>query len=759
MREGTLKNYKNVVNNMNQLLGQMFSSNNQQIIENKRQQTINLLENFVKHLEITDYLLIDSDPIVPKDVFIEFHFNLGTLYKDHIQNVLNHKLELLKQNNVNRNSNETMMLTQDDENIFRKSLTYFFTILRVSFENERAIKQIISIFTHLCFLSQNDLQKCLNYLQEALLYSPGNETIHYNLGHIYQKMNKLELALIHYQLSLNLISANLKKPEQKQEAQQLRLNNLNGLSSIFRAIKQWPQALYYLLKSEKINNSDPDIQNQLGVVYTEMRRTDLAEIAYNKAIKNYDKTFISTDKTFFLSELYLNLGHMHSYNGDNNKSIECYNKSLQVCPRFTLPFQNKIMNLSYIFDELQDKMYILNQHKLVNKIYEKGNGMFKFNHSFFNNEKINIGIISGDFIDHPVSYFISPLLKNFNENEFSITCYSECIIDTKLFNNNLKFKLIKNMSNKQIANLVYNDNIHILIDLSGHTAFNRLDVFALKPSPIQITYVGYPYSTGLYEMDYRITDNICDNPDVSQKFYTEKLLYLNNCFLCYDPDVVRMNNPISQKFELQLTPPPYLTNKYITIGCFNRLNKITDNVISLFNEILLKFSSIRFIFKTKALINKIVRNNFLNKFHNSVRSRIKILDCTISHDEHLLTYNQIDLAIDTFPYSGTTTSCEALFMGVPVFSIWDKTFWFHPQNVTISILKNSGLDFYVCDDKQELFDKLKSIGNESDDFWYNLKNNTKNKFLGGKACDQKEYIKNISNLFKKLIQESKNRYN
>lgn len=748
MSEQILKNYKNTLNNMNKLLSQMFSSKDYDFVYNKRQQIIKLLENFVQHLEITDYLLIDSNPIVPKDVFIEMYFNLGTLYKEGIENILNEKL---KQNN-------TILLTESDESEFRKGLNCFYNILRISFENEMATKQIISIFTQLCYFSQNDLQKSLSYLQEALLYSPGNETIHYNLGHIFQKLNKLEMSLIHYKLSLDLIRANLNKKEQLKEAERLRLNCLNGISYIYRSIKQWPQALYYLLKSEEINNTDPDIQNQLGVVYTEMRRTDLAEIAYNKAIKHYEKTFISNDSKFFLAEIYLNLGHMHSYNGDNNKSIECYNKSLQVCPKFTLPFQNKIMNLSYIFDELQDKMYIFNQHKLVNKIYEKGNGMFKFDKSFFNSEKINIGIISGDFMDHPVSYFISPLLKNFNKHEFTITCYSECIINTKLYNDNITFKLIKNMSNKQIANIVYNDKIHILLDLSGHTAFNRLDVFALKPSPIQITYIGYPYSTGLNEMDYRITDKTCDNPDVSQKFYTEKLLYLENCFLCYDPNVITMNNPVTKKINLNIEQPQYLANRYITIGCFNRVNKITDNVINLFNEIMLKFSSVRFVFKTKALINKNIQKTFLNKFNSSVRSRITILDCTISHNEHLLTYNKVDLAIDTFPYSGTTTSCEALFMGVPVFSLWDKTSWFHPQNVTCSILKASNLEHYIVNNKEELFDKLKSIHNENDDFWYNLKNNTKNKFLSGKVCDQKEYIKNISNLFKRTFKESQLKY-
>ena len=130
--------------------------------------------------------------------------------------------------------------------------------------------------------------------------------------------------------------------ELKEEHRRLRINNYNGISGIFRSLKQWPESLHYLLKAESIDKLDPDIQNQLGVVYTEMRRTDLAEIAYNRGIKNYERAFVSTDTKFLLSELYLNLGHMHSYNGDNHKSVECYNKSLQACPKFNLPFQNKI---------------------------------------------------------------------------------------------------------------------------------------------------------------------------------------------------------------------------------------------------------------------------------------------------------------------------------------------------------------------------------------------------------------------------------
>lgn len=753
-KELILKDYKKILFEVNNYVSLSIDSTDIKIVQKYRGDAMNLLQKFVDCLDVTDYLLIDSKPRIPENIYCESYFTLGTLYKSFVETEIETAKELLKKNELNR-SDKVILLSSSNEELFRKAIGCFNMILRVRFEDNFALAQIVSIYTQLCWFSQTDLNRGLQFSQEALLYSPDNETIHYNLAFIYQRLNRLELAIIHYKISLTLSKNKYKEFDAKrknaledgEESRRLILNNYNGISCIYRSIKQWPEALHYLLRAQEIDGSDPDIQNQLGVVYTEMRRTDLAEVAYNTAIKNYKRSFISTDTKFFLSELYLNLGHMHSYNGDNDKSIENYNKSLQVCPNFALPFQNKIMNLSYLFDQLEDKMYIYNQHKLVNRLYKVDQNLnFKFDRNFFGTEKINIGIISGDFVDHPVSFFISTLLKRFDTSRFTITCYSECVINTKLYNPDLRFKTIKHYSASAASQMIYNDNIHILFDLAGHTAFNRLDIFANKPSPIQITYIGYPYSTGLDKMDYRITDNICDGDfSVSQEFYTERLLALDNCFLCYDPDVKGEGKTHVLK--------PRERDGWINIGCFNRINKITDSVIGYFNDILLHFQKTRFIFKTKALINNSIKQKFINKFDKSVRSRIIVLDCTLSHDDHLLTYNQVDFAIDTFPYSGTTTTCEALYMGVPVFSLYDSQYYFHAQNVSCSILRNSDLDFYVVDTKEDLFEKIKVLSGRDSNFWKGLKGDVRAKFLGGRVCDKDLYIKNLQNLLTDLFKK------
>jgi len=758
-KQNELKNFQTYLKKANNLISNSITSDSEIQTLEYRNLAIEELEKLLSFTDITDYLLLDSKPIFPKKNFIQTYFDLGTLYKTNS--------EYFFQNFGNSNFRQIHNINEKKiEMIFRKAINCYNTILRVDFEHKNAISQIVSIYTQLCSLYSlnptiQNLEKCSFLLQEALIFSSDSEIIHYNLGFVFQKLNKLEQSLIHYKLSISLLNHHLnnnKKIEvkEKQRIKNLLINSYNGLSAIYRSIKSWPEALHYLLKAENVDHSNPDIQNALGVVYTEMRRTDLAEIAYLKAIKNVEKAVIS-NKENLLAEIYLNYGHMQSYNGDNNKSIDCYNKALEITPKFFIAFQNKIMNLSYIFDELIDKLYITKQHKLINKLLDKGNHKYNFPKSLFE-KKINIGIISGDFAEHPVSYFIRPFLKNFDSSKFNVTCYSECIIDTSLYNESLNFKFIKNMTAKQASDLIYNDNIHILLDLAGHTAFNRLDIFALKPAPIQITYIGYPFTTGLKEMDYRITDMICDNPKVSQEFYSEKLLYLDNCFLCYDPLITKKNSN-GQLYQTNISEltneQPYLKNKFLTIGCFNRLNKITDNVIKIFNEILIKYENVKFMFKTKALLNKNIKQTFLNKFDKTVHYRIVIVDCTISHEDHLLEYNKVDIAIDTFPYSGTTTSCEALYMGVPVFTFYDKTTYFHPQNVTVSLLKNSHseLSFYIVDNQTELYTKLDNILNKPIEFWQTLKPTVRNYFLTGDVCNQKKYTNNISNLFSNLIKE------
>jgi tetratricopeptide (TPR) repeat protein len=680
---------------------------------------ISIYEEILADTKVTDYLLdeMQGDLIVSKEIYLESSFMLGTLYK----------LFFEKQESF------ASLYTQQ---LFIKSIDKFYNIMRITTSDKRTESQLVSIYTQLCSKISSNYGTCLNYLKEILSIVPDNHILHYNLGFIYQRMNDISNSIIHYKLAI-VLADNSDNGDSNTSKTNIKINSFNGVSCVYRSQRMWNEALYYLNKALELSPLDPDVNNQLGIVHTELRRTDLAKKCYEIALENYESSFISSNKTALLSDIYMNKGHMHSYNGDNYLSIECYNQALHEVPRYRLPFQNKLLNLCYIYPDTGMK-YIVKQHKYINGLLDKADDETYNNlhlQECTGDPLIEIGIVSSDLIEHPVSFFISTFLQNFDSTLYSVTCYTENRLNTKSFPK-IKTVITRGKSALEVAREIKSKNTKVLFDLAGHTAFNRIDVFALKPAPVQVSYIGYPFTTGLKEMTHRITDKNCDHPVFSKNNYTEKLLFMENCFLCYQG--LKDFSPVLQKEAKE-------DYKGLVIGCFNRLNKFTPEFYKLLEYVLVNVDC-TLVFKTKGLQNTETREKFLNKF--SKKDRVKILNCSIIHEEHLLTYNLLDVSIDTIDYSGTTTSCESLFMGVPVFSKQDHKTWYHPRNVTSSILNNSGLGAYIYDTKETLVNKLnESLISKP------IKKSIHDSFVYGKVCDQRLYMENFTKLIDGLLQE------
>jgi len=255
------------------------------------------------------------------------------------------------------------------------------------------------------------------------------------------------------------------------------------------------------------------------------------------------------------------------------------------------------------------------------------------------------------------------------------------------------------MPDQAVVDLVRQDRIDILVDLGGHFRGNRLGVFAHRPAPIQVTYLGYPDSTGLSQMDYRLTDPWADLPD-ADRFYTERLWSLPAGFLCYRPP---SDAPPVQGLPAQ-------REKCVTFGSFNNNCKMTQQVLGLWARVLHRVPGSRMLLKFKGGHSPELKERYVLAFERLgvSRQRVEVLGWKTPQD-HLDTYNKVDIALDTYPYNGTTTTCEALWMGVPTVTLVGQH---HASRVGLSLLTRAGLDMFVAHDPNEYVDRAVSFAGQ-----------------------------------------------
>lgn len=677
-------------------------------------------------------------------------------YKEEVKNTYYISAELLVRTvgiQMKRNS-----FTDGEKNTLFIAIAHVRKVLAMEPFHQKSMEIFKLVFLYLTIYNPN-VQENIDYLRQILSVDPCDYQLQYNLAFMYQRGNKLDESIQHYKMAIGILDLILKSHNNTADAnqnaiKQFKIKCLNGLGAVYYAIQDRDLAMYYFNLAAEIDPMDPDVNNQIGVIYTELRFTDKAIEHYQRAIDNFDKAHISVDKQMLIASCHMNMGLAKCYECDFTGAIDCYNQALKYKPRLSLAYQNKLLDVNYISHLIDDPMYIARLHKNINKIYPTVIQDYKVGCPDYvvkndvisaknkdallkKGAKINIGFVSGDFICHPVAYFIHSILKHINYDIFNVHCYSVKLVQLDKMFEKCKWFVVRNMNDKELKKLIQSHNIDILFDLSAHTGDNRLDTFVLKPAPIQISYCGYPNSSGIKSMDYRITDTFCDS-EKSQKYYQEKLIFMKKCFLAYTPSTGIDNLP-------PLKTQPCSTNGYITFGSFNRFNKINEKVILTWKKILMAIPTARFVIKTKEFLTPKIKKFFFDTFEErSVIDRITILDYSDTYEQHLDDYNKMDISLDTFPYSGTTTSCESLMMGVPIITLFDNVRHYHSQNVTTSLMKNSDLDEYVTYSEKEYIDKAVECANAISNT-LDLKSIVRSKFVNGNVCNYKEFVDEFEN--------------
>lgn len=306
---------------------------------------------------------------------------------------------------------------------------------------------------------------------------------------------------------------------------------------------------------------------------------------------------------------------------------------------------------------------------------------------------LKIGIVSGDFCAHAVSFFITPLLKNIQRPNYQVFAYSDVAEPDEITDTIKKYcdqwHDASGQSDDLLGAQMGADQLDILIDLSGHSANNRLGIFSQHIAPIQISWLGYPSTTGLDSIQYRITDNIAD-PDTDKKdYFTEELIRLKNCFLCYEPyhDAPAIKKTTTTvKSKKNKTP--------IRFGSFNNLAKISATTLDAWASVLQAVPESTLYIKRQQLINKNAKKYLIDELMDRgiTKDRLILKTSKAKIKAHLSEYNEIDIALDTTPYNGTTTTLESLWMGTPVLTLSGNT---HASRVSASILTNIELNSLI----------------------------------------------------------------
>ena len=504
---------------------------------------------------------------------------------------------------------------------------------------------------------------------------------------------------------------------------------LQILGTISQRVGRLADAERYFRRALKVYKKDHELLFQLGSVLLDQSRGEEALKFLQQSLK-YKKNFFDP---------WLLVGNIHAFNGRISKAIQAYQNAIKINPAHPVPYCNlgnvlaekgdaqqsfanwrKALELKPDYLAAHSNMLLCMNYRdnLSRSEVLQAHRQWARQHlasvarreSFTNTpdpeKRIRVGYLGPDFREHSVAYYMSPVLEHYNRDEFEVFLYASVSNPderTAWFQQKADhYRNIALASDEDVASLIEKDGTDILVDLAGHTSGNRLAVFGRKPAPVQVAYLGYPNTTGLAEMDYRLTDEYADpEDDEEDSFYTETLIRLEGGFLCYQPP----------SDSLEISAPPCLERGYLTFGSFNYTAKISDRVMSIWADILKQVPSSRLLLKYRSYSDPDTRQYFSKRFEQEGvdPDRIEFLGLTPSKKEHLSAYQQVDIGLDSFPYNGTTTTCDTLWMGVPVIVLRGEA---HAGRVGFSLLKRIGLDECIAFSEEEYVQRAVALAND-----------------------------------------------
>ncbi len=436
------------------------------------------------------------------------------------------------------------------------------------------------------------------------------------------------------------------------------------------------------------------------------------------------------------AELLSILGVVQVYQGNVTKGIKTLRRAVSTAPDNVKAHSNLLLSMYYTQDSSDLAIYRESKRWAARHAAPLPAPELLLP----KRSRIRVAYISPDFRRHSVASFFMPLLANHDRKRFELFCFSDVAtpdtITTQMVTLADGWRDISGLSNAEVESLIREVSPDILIDLAGHTGQQiRLPLFSKRLAPIQVSWLGYPGTTGLSQVDYRLTDAAADPFGISDRYHSEKLIRLPDCFLCYRP----------LEDAPDVTELPALTNGYITFGCFNILPKIQDVMIDVWCSILRRLPGSRLILKNHFFRDSATASRMRSRFlsFGICGESLELLPSDIDTRTHLEQYNKIDIALDTFPYAGTTTTCEALWQGVPVVSLSGNR---HASRVGLSIMRQLGHEEFVADSREQYCNIACSLAGNLDSL-QDMRQLLRFEMYDSPLCDEEAFTKSVEAFF------------
>lgn len=488
----------------------------------------------------------------------------------------------------------------------------------------------------------------------------------------------------------------------------------NNLGATLRALGQLPDAVECYRRALEIRPNFIEAHHNLGNLLAELGQLDFAVSSYRQALSmnpDFAESLTAMGVTFQLqgrfeeaaachrralavrpdyANAHSNLGNALQDLGLLEASLESTRRALELKPDFSEAYNSLLFVHNYLAD--QPAAHLLAEaRRFGNMISGLACPSLNWNNTPDPNRKLRIGLVSGDFCNHPVGYFLDGVLAALASAALPLELFAyptrtcDDGLSQRIKANCLAWHPVIGLSDEDAAAQIRSDGIDILIDLSGHTAHNRLPVFAWKPAPIQVSWLGYFATTGVPTMDYLLADP-WTLPATEERAFTEKIWRLPETRLCFTPP----------RTDIAVSSLPALSNAYVTFGCFNNLTKMNDAVVALWAQILNAVPASRLFLKARQLKEASAQREVVNRFatHGIEPGRL-ILEDYVPRENYLAAYQRVDIALDPFPYPGGTTTAEALWMGVPVLTLTGERFL---SRQGVGLLMNAGLPEWVAMD-------------------------------------------------------------